>query len=121
MQKQKQISKGVHTVYPNGEEFERKVSELQASEEVKKAIRAEIRRYRNMGANNSEGQVIRNYIETLLSLPWDKGSEENIDIKRASEILERDHYGLEKVKERILAQQCQYGNVGCGSCADYFG
>ncbi|MBO7630902.1 MAG: endopeptidase La, partial [Lachnospiraceae bacterium] len=84
------------------EEFERKVSELQASEEVKKAIRTEIRRYRNMGANNSEGQVIRNYIETLLSLPWDKGSEENIDIKRASEILERDHYGLEKVKERIL-------------------
>ena len=84
------------------EEFLKKVEELEASEDVKKAIRNEIRRYRNMGANNSEGQVIRNYIETLLALPWDRGSEENIDIKRASEILERDHYGLEKVKERIL-------------------
>ncbi|MCR5530325.1 MAG: endopeptidase La [Lachnospiraceae bacterium] len=84
------------------EEFLKKVEELEASEDVKKTIRNEIRRYRNMGANNSEGQVIRNYIETLLALPWDRGSEENIDIKRASEILERDHYGLEKVKERIL-------------------
>ena len=84
------------------EEFLKKVEELEASEDVKKAIRNEIRRYRNMGANNSEGQVIRNYIETLLALPWDRGSEESIDIKRASEILERDHYGLEKVKERIL-------------------
>ena len=84
------------------EEFLQKTEQLQASDEVKKAIQAEIRRYRNMGANNSEGQVIRNYIETLLSLPWDRGSEECIDIRHASEILERDHYGLEKIKERIL-------------------
>lgn len=84
------------------ETFLSKTDALQASEDVKKAIRTEIRRYMNMGANNGESQVIRTYVETLLSLPWDKASEDSIDIKRASSILERDHYGLEKVKERIL-------------------
>ena len=84
------------------EKYRRRTDELEASEEVKKAIYAEIRRFGNMGANNSEGQVIRNYIETLLSLPWDKGSEEHIDLHNAAEILARDHYGLEKVKDRIM-------------------
>lgn len=84
------------------EEFLRKTEELEASDEVKKAIQNEIRRYRNIGNNNSEGNVIHNYIETLLSLPWDHSGEESIDMKHASEILERDHYGLEKIKERIL-------------------
>lgn len=84
------------------EEFLRKTEELEASDEVKKAIQNEIRRYWNIGNNNSEGNVIHNYIETLLSLPWDHSGEESIDMKHASEILERDHYGLEKIKERIL-------------------
>ena len=84
------------------EKYRSRTDELEASEEVKKAIYAEIRRFGNMGANNSEGQVIRNYIETLLSLPWDKGSEEHIDLHNAAEILARDHYGLEKVKDRIM-------------------
>lgn len=82
--------------------FLEKTEALNASEEVKKALRNEIRRYRNMGVNNSEGQVSRNYIETLLSLPWDTASQDNIDIECAKQILERDHYGLDKIKERIL-------------------
>ena len=82
--------------------FLKKTEELTASEEIKKAIRNEIRRYQNMGQNSSEGQVIRSYIETLLALPWDKTAEDSTDLKRAEEILERDHYGLTKIKERIM-------------------
>ena len=82
--------------------FLEKTEALNASDEVKKALRNEIRRYRSMGANNAEGQVARNYIETLLSLPWNAGSQDNIDIKHAQKILQRDHYGLLKIKERIL-------------------
>ena len=86
----------------DAEKYRTKAEQLEASDEVKKAIQTEIRRFTNMGANNSEGQVIRNYIETLLSLPWDKKSEERIDLAEANRILERDHYGLQKVKERIM-------------------
>ncbi|MBO4696681.1 MAG: endopeptidase La [Lachnospiraceae bacterium] len=86
----------------DAEKYRTKAEQLEASDEVKKAIQTEIRRFTNMGANNSEGQVIRNYIETLLSLPWDKKSEECIDLAEANRILERDHYGLQKVKERIM-------------------
>ena len=59
--------------------------------------------------SSSESAVERGYIETLLELPWNKASKDNNDINRAEEILERDHYGLEKVKERIveyLAVRC---------------
>ncbi|MBQ1852999.1 MAG: endopeptidase La, partial [Lachnospiraceae bacterium] len=82
--------------------FLKKTEELTASEEIKKAIRNEIRRFQNMGQSSSEGQVIRSYIETLLALPWDKTAEDSTDLKRAEEILERDHYGLTKIKERIM-------------------
>ena len=55
-----------------------------------------------MQSNSAEGGVIRTYLDILLELPWNKKTEEKLDIKRAAEILDRDHYGLEKVKERIL-------------------
>ena len=86
----------------DAEKYSVKCEQLQASEEVKKAIQTEIRRFTNMGANNGEGQVIRNYIETLLSLPWDKSGEEHIDLAEAARILARDHYGLDKIKDRIM-------------------
>ncbi len=85
-----------------GERFRRKVAELQASDDIKNVILNEIKRYQSIGNNNGEGGVIRNYIETMLSLPWDKVSEDNHDLKLAADILERDHYGMEKVKERIM-------------------
>ena len=75
---------------------------LQASEDVKERIRKEILRFKNINSNSSESNVSRGYIETLLELPWDKMSEDNNDLGHAEEVLNADHYGLEKVKERML-------------------
>lgn len=84
------------------EKFEQKLKELKASDEVKDKIKKEIGRLKLLGNNPSEGPVVRGYIETLLSLPWEKLSRDTVNVRRAENILERDHYGLEKVKERIL-------------------
>lgn len=86
----------------DADQFEKTLTTLQAPEEVKKKIAREIGRFRNLTGNSSESSVERGYIETLLELPWDKASVDNESMKRAEEILNRDHYGLEKVKERIL-------------------
>lgn len=82
--------------------FLEELSRKKASEAVKEKIRKEIERYRNVGANSGESPVLRGYIETLLEMPWEAVSKDNKDINNAREILEADHYGLEKVKERIL-------------------
>lgn len=79
-----------------------KTDALEAPEEVKETLRREIGRLRIMPHGSQEGTVSRTYIETLLSLPWDKVSKDSLDIRRAEKILEEDHYGLEKIKERIL-------------------
>ena len=84
------------------QEFKAKTEKLQASKEVKEKIREEIRRLQNAPNNPSESGVIRGYLEVLLGLPWDKMSRDNKDLSKARRILEADHYGLEKVKERIL-------------------
>lgn len=83
-------------------QFEEAAEKLTASEEVKNKIKKEIGRFKNVSLNSSESAVIRGYIETLLELPWDKASLDNTDLKNAGQILEEDHFGLEKVKERIL-------------------
>lgn len=70
--------------------------------EVKDKLSEELSRMEKQPPMSQEYAVIQNYIETVLALPWDKKSEENLDIEKAREILDRDHYGLEKVKERIL-------------------
>ncbi len=85
------------------EEYKKKTKELVASEHVKEKILKEINRLESYGGNNpAEGGVIRGYIETLLSLPWDKMSNDSEDIARARQILNEDHYGLDKIKERVL-------------------
>lgn len=84
------------------DQFAQELKKLKASKKVKEKIQKEIDRYRGIGVNSAESAVIRGYIETLLSLPWDRVSRDNKDIANAREVLERDHYGLEKVKERIL-------------------
>lgn len=84
------------------EQFEEQLKSLQASDDVKERIGKEINRFCNMSENSSESSVERGYLETLLELPWDKVSEDNLDINRAGEILDEKHYGMEKVKERIL-------------------
>lgn len=88
--------------FSDADQFEEALLSLQASEEVKARIKKEIARFKNLMPSSSESAVERGYIETLLELPWDKASLDNESMKRAKEILERDHYGLEKVKERIL-------------------
>lgn len=90
-------------------QFEAALEKLKADKEIKEKIEKEIARFRRIMNSSSESAVERGYIETLLELPWNKASKDNNDIRHAEEILERDHYGLEKVKERIveyLAVRC---------------
>ena len=84
------------------DKFERKLAGLKAPDKVKKKIKEEINRYKRISSNNSESAVIRGYLETLLAMPWKKMSRDNTDVAHAKEVLDADHYGLEKVKERIL-------------------
>ena len=82
--------------------FEQKLNQLQAPEEVKEKISKQIKRFRSMMSNSPEAGVERNYIETLLDMPWDLCSKDNMDLVRAEKMLNSKHYGMEKVKERIL-------------------
>lgn len=82
--------------------FLEETEKLEAEDAVKEKLRKEIERYKSMSASSSESAVIRGYIETLLELPWSKETKDNKDIKNAERILDEDHYGLEKVKERML-------------------
>lgn len=82
--------------------FKDALKKLKADKEVKDKINKEIDRFKNIASSSSESAVSRGYIETLLELPWDKTSRDNRDIKNAERILDEDHYGLEKVKERML-------------------
>lgn len=82
--------------------FMEAVKKLKAPKEVKDRIQKEIERFKNISSNSSESAVTRGYIETLLELPWNKASRDNRDILNAERILNEDHYGLQKVKERML-------------------
>ncbi len=84
------------------EEMEEKINALDANDEVKEKLLKELNRYKSFGGNAMESNIIRTYIETLLELPWNQVTEENPDLNNAQEILDRDHYGLEKVKARVL-------------------
>lgn len=78
------------------------LKELDAPEEVKARIKKEISHFKSISGSSSESAVSRGYIETLLELPWNKKSKDNTDLEHAEEVLDEDHYGLEKVKERML-------------------
>ncbi|MCI8854670.1 MAG: endopeptidase La [Lachnospiraceae bacterium] len=93
---------GEDTTGTDADQFLERVKKLKASKEVKEKLEKEIKRFKSMGNNSSESSVLRGYIETLLELPWDKTSRDSGNLKRAGQILEEDHYGLEKVKERVL-------------------
>ena len=84
------------------EEFRQKLKDLSASDKVKEKIGKEIERFKAMASNTAESTVLRGYIETLLELPWDKRSQDSGDLKEAFRILEKGHYGLKEVKERIM-------------------
>ncbi len=93
---------GESNTVDDAEKFRAETEALEASDQVKEKIYKEIDRFRSIAASSSESAVIRGYIELLLELPWEKHSEDNNDIKNAARILDKDHYGLEKVKERIV-------------------
>lgn len=82
--------------------YETAVEKLNADEVVKEKIRKEINRLKMVMHSSAESAVERNYIETLLEMPWNEQSQDNLDLKFAEEVLNREHFGLEKVKERIL-------------------
>ncbi len=84
------------------EELRAQLEETEVPEKVKDKIEKEIDRLEKMPAASAEGGVIRNYVDWLLGLPWSKSTEDDLDIVRAEAILNEDHYGLEKPKERVL-------------------
>lgn len=86
----------------DADEYEKQLQNLKADKEVKEKLQKEIERFKGMPGGSQEANVLRTYIETLLELPWNKMSRDNNNLKHAEEILEEDHYGLEKVKERVL-------------------
>lgn len=83
-------------------DLDERVKNLNAPECVKEKLVSEMKKYKSCPKMSSELQVIKNYIDTLLDFPWSNFTEENNDIKHAEKILNEDHYGLAKVKERIL-------------------
>lgn len=84
------------------DEWLKKLDELGLEEQIDTKVRKEIKRFSRMSPSSAESSVIRNYVETILELPWKSSSKVNSNLARASKILERDHYGLKQVKERVL-------------------
>lgn len=84
------------------EEYKKKLEEKSYPEAVQKTIEKEIHRLEGMSGYSAETAVIRTYIDCLMELPWNDSTEDSIQIKKAEQVLENDHYGLKKVKERIL-------------------
>lgn len=83
-------------------DLEKKIKRLKLSKEAKEKAEAELKKLKMMNQMSAESSVVRNYLDTLLSMPWGKMDENKIDIKKTEDILNRDHYGLKKVKERIV-------------------
>lgn len=84
------------------EEFTRRLEELEAPEEVKEKIEKEIKRFKKLSDSSPESNVSRTYITTLLDIPWEAESPERDDLDEVQKVLDEEHYGLEKVKERII-------------------
>jgi ATP-dependent Lon protease len=83
-------------------ELEKRLKKTKLSKEARTKAEGELKKLRNMSPMSAESTVVRNYLDWILSIPWGKAKQKKIDIAKAEAILEADHYGLEKVKERIL-------------------
>ena len=101
---QKELYEGGNKPGEEGEldAYERKIKEAQLSPEAREKAQNELKKLKMAGAMNAESTIIRNYLDWILDLPWAKYSKVKHDLKKAIEILDEDHYGLEKVKERII-------------------
>jgi ATP-dependent Lon protease len=84
------------------EKYQKKIASMKLSKDAKEKAFQELRRLQMMPSMSAESTVSRNYLDWILGVPWNDASRENHDLKRAQEILEKDHYGLEKIKERII-------------------
>jgi len=93
---------GESELTPEIDELQKRMEDAHMPEDARKEAERELGRLRSMPQAAAEYQVSRNYLEWLVSLPWDEGTEDNLDIQRAEEILNEDHYGLDKVKRRML-------------------
>jgi ATP-dependent Lon protease len=85
-----------------GEDLRKRLDALELPEAARKEVDRELHRLERASRDSMEAQVIRTYLETVAELPWNKRSEESLDLKRAAEILEQDHYGLQEVKDQVL-------------------
>lgn len=100
--------KAIQKELNNGEEgdeystYLKRINNTKFTKEAREKALVELKKLRNMGTSNPEGSILRNYLDWLLDLPWDKKTKLNKDLQKAIDILEEDHYGLEKVKERIV-------------------
>jgi len=83
-------------------DIEKKLNQIKLSKEAKEKCKSELRKLKNMSPMSAEATVIRNYLDWVFSIPWNASTPISKNIKKAGEILERDHYGLNKVKDRIL-------------------
>ena len=88
--------------HAEADEYRRKITALHLAEDSEKKLLKEVDRLSKMQGSNQEATVIRTYLDTCLDLPWNSYTEDDLDINRAQQILDRDHYGLKKVKDRIL-------------------
>jgi ATP-dependent Lon protease len=96
------------------QEIEEKIKQKKLSAEAREKVEKELKKLKMMSPMSAEATVVRNYIDWILSLPWNEFTDDKLDINEAERVLEEDHYGLEKVKERILeylAVQCLVGKI----------
>ncbi len=93
---------GEENVEDEGDYYESELSQKNPPQEVREKLEKEIKRFRSLSYSSSESAVLRNYIETLLDYPWNAEGVDNKDLKIAIDVLEKDHYGLVKIKERII-------------------
>ncbi len=84
------------------EDYEKKLKKLHTTPEITKKIKREIKRLRQMSVSNPEAGYIRTWLDTVFELPWNKATKGNFDLKKAEKVLDRNHYGLKEVKDRIL-------------------
>ncbi|CAN7355639.1 endopeptidase La [Phenylobacterium sp. LjRoot219] len=93
-------------------ELEKRIKKTKLSKEARTKAEAELKKLRNMSPMSAESTVVRNYLDWLLSIPWGKTKQKPIDLQKAEDILNEDHYGLDKVKERILEYLAVQSRVG---------
>ena len=83
-------------------EIEDKIKKINFSDEALEKVKSEIKKLKNMGPMSAEATVIRNYIDWITSIPWNKNTDSKINLDKASKVLDEDHFGLDKVKDRII-------------------